>query len=234
MTSERIRLIDDLGAEFRRVARRPRRRSRLIVAIAAMLCLTSGVAVAAVSGLLPLGDALPVSDNLSVPPKPGSERASALRVADPVGGPDWTIEFFEAGGRGCVQVGRIQGDTFGSVGTDGRFHPQRPGSASYACGGESLEASRLQTADVRSAGPAEQMRYLRFGILGRDARSLTYKPTGGTPENLELTPEGGFLLVTEGQNAPAGELVARYSDGEIRRGDIRLSGAVPDAFVPRR
>ncbi len=76
------------------------------------------------------------------------------------------------------------------------------------------------------------MRYLRFGILGPDLRSLTYVPAAGAKVELTLTPDGAFLLVTEGQAAPAGELLTRYSDGEVRRGDVGLGG--PGTLVPRK
>lgn len=230
--TERIQLIDDLAAEIRGVAHRPKRSPRVPTAITVALCLSSGVAAAAVTGLLPLGDARSVPENLRLPPNAGTERLSSLRVADPQGGPAWTAQFFEADGRGCVQIGRVQGDTFGSVGADGKFHPQPPGSASYACGGESLASSRLQSADVHSAGTPGQQRFIRFGILGPDVQSLTYAPRGDAPQQLTLSPEGAFLLVTDGRRPPTGELIARYSDGETRRGDIGLGGA--DAFVPRR
>lgn len=148
----------------RELARRRRWRRRgtpLLVALASLL--VAGGAVAAVTGLLDHGDAVPKSRVASgLKPVAGTKGFSlaSVRVPDPDGGPSWGIGTYDAIGTPpgarvpddiarrfaepvtCVVVGRIQDGQLGVVGrdgvfgNDGRFHPLTPASlSSSACGG---------------------------------------------------------------------------------------------------
>ncbi|MGI8622791.1 MAG: hypothetical protein ACR2NB_04730 [Solirubrobacteraceae bacterium] len=141
--------------------RRWRLGTPLLAAVATLL--GTGAAVAAVSGLLQLGDPVPATDTSRVPQPVAAAKGftlTALRVPDPAGGPDWGIGLYDAKPPGlpqqalpsaaksstgkvtCVVVGRVQARQLGVVGrdgvfqNDGRFHPLSPAAQqSSQCGG---------------------------------------------------------------------------------------------------
>jgi hypothetical protein len=189
---------------------------RSTVALVAAVLVMGGGGIAAASGLIPFGDPLPAHSTIDA--DAGSVRIVAPLVDDPAGGPPWTARTFEARGFTCTQIGRLQDGVFGLVGADRRFHAMSPDAGGRGCGGP-LAISDLQ-GGVLSAGDPNDLRFLNLGILGPDADSLTYLPVAGQPRTLQLTPEGGYLLVTEGDEAPSGELVVKYRDGETRRAAI--------------
>jgi hypothetical protein len=194
---------------------------REMVALVVAVLLAGGAGVAAASGLIPFGDPAPIHSTIDV--DAASLRTVAPVVDDPAGGPPWTVRAFEVGAGSCLQIGRLQGDVFGLVGADGRFHAQDPRAGARGCGGQ-LAASGDLMSTVASAGDPNDLRSLIFGVLGPDADSLAYVPPAGPSRMLELTPTGAYLLVTKGKQPPPGELVVKYRDGETRRAATNLAG----------
>ena len=195
------------------------RQRMVLVAVAVML--TGGTGVAVAGGLLAIGDPVPVHTAIDV--DEGTLRIVAPLVDDPAGGPPWTVRAFGVGGGTCLQIGRVQGDMFGRVGPDGRFHPEAPGAGARGCGGQLASSGDLMST-AASAGDPDDLRSLIFGILGPEAESLTYVPPGGPARELELTPAGAYLLVTVGKAPANGELIATYSNGDSRREPADLAG----------
>lgn len=97
---EPLRALEELGDEFERLARRPRRGFRLpfrtsLLALSAVTTVSAGALAA--SGIL-TGDPVrnppeikPAADAGTGLTEPVSARLTALRVADPGGGPPWGL-----------------------------------------------------------------------------------------------------------------------------------------------
>src|SRR4051812_39426815 len=109
---------DHLERELRAGVRRrhgaARRRSWRAPALGLVAALVVTGGALAATGAIPIGPVHESSDPLSKPRpdrgagvRAGPAKTLALRVADPAGGPPWTLRVFEASrGAGCVQVGQ--------------------------------------------------------------------------------------------------------------------------------
>jgi hypothetical protein len=190
----RLRVLDELGAEFERLSHRRRsRRPMLIAAVAAALAL-AGVALAA-SGLL---EGKPVPEPKGQRPDVGAGVATGsallpLRVSDPGGGPPWGIRRLRTSrGLGCLQVGRVVEGRLGVLGQDGafgddeRFHELRPSPANAFCeqtdaaghlfiaiSYQGLHASGSPAGCSIAQCPAADDRIGYFGAVGPEAASVT-------------------------------------------------------------
>lgn len=130
-----------------RSRRRSRRSSRTLLAALAALT-TTGVAVAAGTGLLREGDPVPATrEPLTAQPAPGQRlKLAGVRAADPSGGPAWAIGTYRANSVvpiTCIVVGRTQAGRLGVLGrdgvfaNDGRFHELLPDAGQgKVCGGQ--------------------------------------------------------------------------------------------------
>jgi hypothetical protein len=229
--NEPLPSLERLGAEFERVARERRRRPaprRTLLFAAAGALVVSAVALAA-SGVL-TGE--PVKNPPGFPKprphvalgvvKPDSVTLTALRAADPAGGPAWGLRTMTTTReQGCVQVGRVVDGRLGvlgqdgSFGDDGRFHELPPdvdigrdcelldgaGRPFIAMSVQGLPASAQGgrcVARRRSATPVcphEDMRILYYGTLGPQAKSVTYEERGVRKTAPVNGPWGAYLVV---------------------------------------
>jgi hypothetical protein len=192
-----------------------------IVLLAVAVALAGGTGVAVAAGLISFGDPVPVHTLLDV--DASTLRIVAPLVDDPAGGPPWTVRAFDVGAGTCLQIGRVQDGVFGLVGSDGRFHRLAPGAGARGCGGELARSGDLMSTVVSAGGP-DELRSIVYGVLGREARSLTYMPAAGAARDLKLTPSGAYLLVVEGKAPARGELIVTYNNGDTRRAPTDLSG----------
>ncbi|HEY6763099.1 MAG TPA: hypothetical protein VI318_26590, partial [Baekduia sp.] len=140
--TELIPPLERLGEEIERMAhgakrapawrawlRGGARRPSLVVALALLLLVAAAAALAATTNLL-TGE--PVTDPPGMTFRsdtglgraiPGSARLTALRVADPDGGPPWGLRTLRTTRQlGCVQVGRVVDGKLGVLGRDGAFN----------------------------------------------------------------------------------------------------------------
>jgi hypothetical protein len=182
----------------------------------------AAAAVAATTGLLSTGE--PVKDPAGVgfDPRHGggvpiasSVRLTALRVADPAGGPPWGLRTLKTSrGLGCAQIGRVQDGELGVIGQDGafaddgKFHVMGPDVLS---GGE--------CAPLDGAGHA----FLAISYSGMPAsaldracvvrRALTQRPSPASPS---LCPQADRRLIYYGMLGPQGRAVTyRADDGSV-------------------
>jgi hypothetical protein len=141
-----IRVLEELGSEFERIALKRRRRGFVGVgrwrplALIAVLVLGGASAALAAAGVFQTGAPIttqpgyaPVASVGWGAPRAGSMRLLALRVPDPAGGPPWGLGMFETTqGLACAVTGRVVNGRLGALGTDyafaddGRFHPLLP------------------------------------------------------------------------------------------------------------
>jgi hypothetical protein len=226
--------LERLGAEIERVAAQaeaPRRRRggwlhgrALVLALVSAVAVAAG-AVAATTGLLTTGE--PVEDPAGVGfdpdhgggvPIASSVRLTALRVADPAGGPAWGLRTLTTSrGLGCAQLGRVQDGKLGVIGQDGafaddgRFHVMGPEVLS---GGE--------CAPLDGAGHA----FLAISYSGMPAsaldracvvrRSLTRRPSTAPAPAPSPCPQADRRLVYYGMLGPQGRAVTyRADDGSV-------------------
>jgi hypothetical protein len=154
---------------------------------------------------------------------PRSDGLLGIAAADPMGGPPWTMRVYDTSrGLGCVQVGRLVGGRIGvlgqdgAFGDDGRFHPL-PVQVSQAEGGcvlldghgnaflgvakYGVPASGLPLA-CHFGSPAVGERCGRgdqrdvfYGLLGPDARSITYTLDGHLRTIPTVGKQGAYLIV---------------------------------------
>lgn len=135
------RVLDELGAELGRAARRtlsagaetaagrPRRRWwRLRAAPVVLLLVLGGAAAALAGGLISIGAPAAPTPVLSNADRglgtvtPGSVRLLQVAVADPQGGSPWGLRVLTTTrGAGCVQIGRLVDDKLVALGQDGAF-----------------------------------------------------------------------------------------------------------------
>ncbi len=135
---EPLKALQELGSEFERLARHqmPRRRwpwrSSLLAVVGVS---TLSAAALAASGVL-TGSAVtdppgskPTADAGAGLPRTAGAQLTALRVADPGGGPAWGLRTLTTTrALGCVQLGRVVDGRLGVLGQDsafaddGRFH----------------------------------------------------------------------------------------------------------------
>jgi hypothetical protein len=209
--SERPRVLDQLGVELDRVARKnlvesdglrlaPRRLS-VVVALLLVL-LFAAVATAAVL-LIQQGAPLPAPHaqdlQSSGVPLPASARLAGLDAPDPDGSnPPWDLRLSRTRtGETCTAVGQVLDGHFGIVGLDHVFRAFPLGSVD-SCGIDTSEGPTLVGAqDFIGSSPSEA-RTVLSGVAGSGARSITAYATGTTPRHLQLGPRGSFITVYAG------------------------------------
>jgi hypothetical protein len=203
--------------------RRPHvRRPGLVLAFVLLLLAVAAAAIAA-SGLLS-GDPVRGHGPQPTPNEgvgavvPDTARLTALRVADPGGGPPWGLRTVRTTrGETCMQVGRVAGDQLGVLGQDGAFAND---GAFHAIPPTLLESAHCAPRDaaghaflslafrgVPAAGigvlcaaacPRADLRYLVFGLLGPHGTSVDYRDpaTGRTVTRRAVGPDHAYLVVT--------------------------------------
>jgi hypothetical protein len=169
---------------------------------------------------------------------PRTEGLLGIAAPDPGGGPPWTMRVYDTSrGLGCAQVGRLVGGHIGVLGIDGafhddgRFHPL-PTQASQAEGECALLDARghaflgvakfgepasglpreCHLLGLRAAGERcarSDPRDVFYGLLGPDARSITYTAEGQTHTIPTVGSDGAYLIV---ERSPA--LLAEMGEGE--------------------
>ncbi len=156
-----------------------------------------------------------------------TEGLLGIAAPDPAGGPPWTMRVYDTSrGLGCAQVGRLVGGRIGVLGEDdafhddGRFHPL-PTQASQAEGHCVLLDARghaflgVATYDEPASGLPRECHLLGsraasercgrsdprdvfYGLLGPDARSITYSAEGRTRTIPTVGGDGAYLIVERG------------------------------------
>ena len=207
--TERPRVLDELGVELDRAARRTlagssrrlRAHHRLSV-VAVILVLLVLAAVAAAAIVISSGSPLPaphVQDLQSGGvPLPSSVHLAGLDAPDPeAGAPPWDIRLSRTrAGETCSAVGQIVNGQFGIVGLDDVFRALPLGGVD-ACGFQSTAGPVLAGARVFSGSSSAQARTVVNGVAGAGTRSVTaYGPDGARP--LRLGPDGSFITVYRG------------------------------------
>ncbi len=207
--SERPRVLEELGVELDRAARRtlavPRTRlsapHRLsVVAVIVALLVLAAVAAAAV--LITSGSPLPAPHAQDLQsggiPLPSSVHLAGLDVPDPqAGAPPWDIRLSRtSAGETCTAVGQVLNGQFGIVGLDHVFRALPLGGVD-ACGFRSAAGPVLAGARVFSGSSSMEARTVVNGVAGAGARSVTaYGPEGARA--LRLGPDGSFITVYRG------------------------------------
>ncbi|HEY3830605.1 MAG TPA: hypothetical protein VGL57_15550 [Solirubrobacteraceae bacterium] len=163
-----------------------------------------------------------------------SVRLLPISVPDPAGGPPWGLRYLQTTrGLGCVEVGRVVGGRLGvlgrdgSFGNDGRFH-ELPADVFEPLDCAPLDGRRQafialtfhgrpasggdRFGCLPAGGPEQRTptcpqadeRVVSFGLLGPDARSLSYR-VGATTRTIPIAgPLGAYLLV-QPLTAPRGQ-----------------------------
>ncbi len=229
--ADRLKVLKELGAEFERVAAREqrhggRRRGRTI-ALSLVVAGSVSAAALAAGGVL-TGE--PVKDPPGVVAKPtvgaGVTRAAtltALRVADPGGGPPWGLRTVKTTRElGCVQIGRVvQGrlgvlGQDGAFGDDGRFH-EKPASLSSGRDCQPLDAAGHSFVAVSFQGlPASGA---AFCVLRRTAAA----PRGSALPTVPLCAKANLRILYYGTLGPQARSVT-YLDESGRPRTARTSG----------
>ena len=219
-----------------------------VLAFAAALVVSGGALAA--TGTIRIG---PVHDDHDPVSRPDPHRGAgvragkatplALRVADPAGGPPWTLRVFASSRAGnCVQVGQVVRGHFGVFVAPGTLEPLRawPGGSSSLCSGQAragfpvvrgLQRMRV----VGGAGdprrcpgrphedcPLTSVTLLRYGLLGPGARRVRLVDAGGrTLAAMRTNPQtgGAYLFAVAQPIAPyiAADRATRALDGAYRR-----------------
>jgi hypothetical protein len=158
-------------------------------------------------------------------PIAASVRLLPISAPDPAGGPPWGLRYLQTTRRlGCVEVGRLVDGRLGvlgrdgSFGDDGRFHElpadvfepldcaplDGRGQAFIALTFHGRPASGEDRFGCLAPGGPEQRtptcpradeRVISFGLLGPDARSLSYRVGSATHTIPIAGPLGAYLLV---------------------------------------
>jgi hypothetical protein len=207
--NERVRVLDELGVELDRAARRrftsrtrpvrgPRRLS--LLAMVAVLLVLAAAAAAAV--FISSGSPLPAPRARDLEsggiPLPSTVHLAGLDVADPeAGAPRWDLRLSRSGsGETCTAVGQVLDGQFGIVGLDHIFRVLPLGGVDV-CGFASPGGPVLAGARVFSGSSSMEARTVVNGVAGAGTRSVTaYGPEGARA--LTLGPEGSFLAVYRG------------------------------------
>jgi hypothetical protein len=232
------------GSRMRLVFARLLRRPLLVLPL--LVVLGGGAVALAASGVLRSGSAVPATPYLTPGAQLGvplarRSRLIAESVPDPVGGPPWSMRVVRTSRDFiCVQVGRLYGGQLGVIGEDGafrddrRFHPlplsaisEVPGQFLSTCEPSNLTASlevsgmpasaELPTPTAGTLGKPSEERRLNFGLLGRDAVSVTYRSNGRSVTTPVQPGTGAYLIVLPGVR-PAPRSVAdggKVADGRL-------------------
>src|SRR5271154_1952737 len=208
--SERPRVLDELGVELDRVARRnlaasgglrlaPRRLSAVLVVV---LALVFAAAATAAVLLIQQGAPLPAPHaqdlQSSGVPLPGSAHLAGLDAPDPEpAAPPWDIRLSRTrAGETCAAVGQVLNGQFGIVGLDHVFRALPLGGVD-ACGVSSPDGPILAGARVFVGSNVQEARTVVNGVAGDGARSVTAYGPGGA-RALQLGPHGSFITVYRG------------------------------------
>lgn len=188
---------------------------------------------------------------LGVPTHDGT-RLLPLRIPDPEGGPPWGMRIVETTrGESCIQLGRVHDGQLGVLGMDGAFHDDGlfhpipvdalptvagdggpPTTGAYAkcrlpgkaIAGETYRVDR-NGSDLRyEAGvPLPKLRDISYGILGPDARKVSYEQDGKIRTETVVPGLGAYLIVQRSSRSSANgggiESLGTY-------GRLQASGAV--------
>jgi hypothetical protein len=222
-----------------RLLRRP------LLALPLLAVLGGGAVALAATGILRSGSAVPATPHLTPGaqlgvPLAGRSRLIAESVPDPAGGPPWSMRVVRTSRDFlCMQIGRLYGGQLGVIGVDGafhddgRFHPlplsaisEVPGRFLSTCEPSNLTSSLEVSGMPASAelpglagtlGKPSAERRLYFGLLGRDAVSVTYRRHGHTVTTPVQPGTGAYLIVLPGAR-PAPRSVAdggKVADGRL-------------------
>lgn len=135
----------------------------------------------------------------------------SLRVPDPQGGPPWGMRIVQTTrGATCVQIGRVEDGQVGTLGIDGvwnndrLFHPY-PKIAEgngFQCGTTDgaghafFDSSYMGMSSSAMAWDGAPQRLVYMGLLGPDARSVTYlMPSGKQAVERTSGSDGAYLFV---------------------------------------
>lgn len=200
----------------------------------------------------------------------GSGKLLDVRAGDPEGGPDWALRMVKTSrGLGCVQLGRVVDGKLGvlgrdgAFGNDGKFHERGPqilqqtdcqqtdgaGHVFIAMSYQGLPASGDATGCVARASsrirrpvcPPGSLRTIYYGLLGPQAKAITYRDANDTVVRRPVrAPDGAYLVVlptdldrrnigyySAGVTPATGLRSVEYRDGSICRiiNPRRLGGA---------
>ena len=209
--NERPRVLDQLGVELDRVARRNLAESgglrlaprRLSVVVVLLLVLSLAAAATAAVLLIQQGAPLPAPHaqdlQSSGVPLPGSAHLAGLDAPDPdSSNPPWDLRLSRTHtGETCTAVGQVLGGRFGIVGLDHVFRALPLGSVD-SCGIDTIEGPTLVGAhDFIGSSPSEA-RTVLSGVAGSGARSVTAYAIGTAPRRLKLGVQGSFITVYAG------------------------------------
>jgi len=143
------------------------------------------------------------------------DRTLPLRVADPDGGPPWALRLVRTTrGDTCIQLGRVEGGEIGSLGIDGtwgndhRFHQINPNDDDADICGTTDGAGQGFVDYVGQGAPSSgyafsshqgpSKRFIFTGLLGPDAKSVTYQtPSGQTKTEQTSGGVGAYLIVVK-------------------------------------
>jgi hypothetical protein len=150
-------------------------------------------------------------------PKDG--RLLPIRVADPAGGPPWGVRLVKTTrGETCIQVGRVVDGQIGALGIDDswnndhKFHEIKPNDQlADICGATDAAGNGFVNDDIHGApasvdvpiyngrripSPASSLRMIEAGLVGPDARSVTYRtPSGQLKTEKTAGGVGAYLIV---------------------------------------
>jgi hypothetical protein len=174
---------------------------------------------------VPFARGAPIAGRAQGAPIPGTVKLLAADVPDPGGGPPWGLRYWETDRKyACVQVGRVYDGKLGQI-TGGKvFHELRLGvtlgalGGCYAMDGSGHAFTAIHTDAQRGAQPTTcppgfhvgtklrgphgsvvpcvaPTRTVDFGLLGPNARSLTYRSGGRDRTATPLGGVGAYLVV---------------------------------------
>ena len=179
-------------------------------------------------------------------PKDG--RLLSIRVPDPAGGPPWGIRLVKTTrGETCIQVGRVVNGQIGALGIDGswnddhEFHEIKPNDQlADICGATDAAGTGFVNDDIHGApasvdvpiyngrgipSPASSERMIEVGLLGPDAKSVTYKtPSGQLKTERTAGGVGAYLIVFRQTAANCHDFGGSSGCGNGGFGDASLHG----------
>jgi hypothetical protein len=200
-------------------------------------------------------------------PIAASVRLLPISVPDPAGGPPWGLRYLETTrGLGCLEVGRVVGGRLGVLGRDGsfaddgRFH-ELPADVFEPLGCAQLDgrghafmaltfhgrpaSGAYRFSCLPSGGPQQRTptcpygdeRAVSFGLLGPDARSLSYRIGNATHTISIAGPLGAYLLVqplAARRAQTLGQIVPLASPGSSPFTEVRYVGGRVCRIPPAR